>query len=91
MGKVVPLQNVYSNQWRLQQLVAIGELILKAELLFGSVHSDMDFAYREAIVLRATEFLAEANDRTDAYFHSQGLPAPERLRLPDRLQENQDG
>lgn len=87
MGTVVPLQNVFSNQWRLQQLVAIGELILKAELLFGSVHSDMDFAYREAIVLRATEFLDEANARTDAYFHSQGLAAPKRIYLSEQSQE----
>lgn len=82
MGKVVPLQNVYSNQWRLAEMVAIGELILRAEQLFDSLTPAMSFAYREVIVQRATELLNEAQARRDHYFRCQGKPPPATPCLP---------
>jgi len=88
MGKVVPLQNVYCNLKRLEELQAIGDLLIKAEQLFSSLNPAMSYAYRDAIVKRAVEFLTEANERRELYFKSQGKASPPRLYTPGSFKEN---
>lgn len=88
MGTVVPLQNVYCNLRRMQELQAIGELIIKAEQLFLSLKPLMAYAYRDAIMKRAIELLQEAHERRYIYFISQGKPAPKQLCLPRILRES---
>lgn len=88
MGKVIPLQNVYCNLRRMQELQAIGELMIRAEQLFLSLNPLMAYAYREAIMKRAIELLTEAHQRRYIYFISQGKPAPKQICLPHTLREN---
>lgn len=87
MGQVVPLQNVYCNLKRMQELQDMGDLILRAEQLFASLRPTMSFSYRAAIVERASELLMEVQERRARYFLSVGLPAPEDILVPGNYQE----
>lgn len=76
MGKVIPLRNTHCTLWRMQELQAIGLLMVQVGELYGSIRFWTLPHKRMEILAHAHQVFTEAQVRHARYFAAIGTEVP---------------